>query len=81
MLIEARRDKGVELRENHRTGEKRRGENRHPDLGEKIFLRRRIDQPRVRAGRVFEGNDQNIVDVLGEKEADDEHHDEGERAP
>src|SRR5208337_4162997 len=57
--------------------EERRRKKRDPDLREKIFLRRRIDQSRVGTGSMLEGHHQNIVDVLGEIEGDDEHHYEG----
>ena len=76
VLVEARRHEGVDLREDHGARQECGGEEGHLDLREEIFLRRRVDHPRLRHIKKNVGDDEQVVDVLGEEEADDEHHDE-----
>src|SRR5262249_47807090 len=50
------------------------------DLGDEIFEQRRVDELRMLGpGDDHEGPDQNVVDLLGEEEADDERHEEGKQ--
>src|SRR5262249_36270221 len=77
MFIEAWRDKGIKLCKNDRTGEKRGGKKRDPDLGKKILLGRGINETRFRTGCMLKWHDKNIVDILGEIKGDDEHDQEG----
>ena len=81
VLVEARRHESIDLRKNDRAGKIGGGEDRHLDLGEEILLRRGVDQLRVGAGRMFERHQENIVDVLGKIETNQEHNDEGEERP
>src|SRR5262245_60937723 len=78
MFVETWCNEHVELRRHHRKRQKRRAEQAELDLCEQEFLRRRVDELDLRlgAGRELVGPEQEIVDVLGEEEADEEHREE-----
>ena len=79
VLVEAGRDELVDLLRDHREGDEQRAEQRDLHLREEIFLRRGVDELRrvaVVGGRPHVGDEQHVVDGLGEEEADDEGDDD-----
>ena len=82
-LIEPGRHEHVDLRGDHREGDEDRAEQSELHLGEKEFLRRGVDQfdRRVGAGGEPVGKQQEIVDRLGEPQADEKGDEDREQRP
>src|SRR3954452_14334214 len=80
MLVEAGRDELVDLVGDHREGQEARAEERHLDLREQEFERMGVNHVRLvgRADRLHVGPHQDVVDVFGAREADEEHRHEGD---
>src|SRR5262249_4506624 len=75
VTIKARRHKLINLHGHHRKRQKRRAKHGQFDLGDEIFEQRCVDKFGVRGpGDPNERPNQNIIDLLGEKKASDEHH-------
>src|SRR6185312_1796974 len=80
VAVEAGRDEHIELAGDNRERQERRAEHCQLQLGDEIFEQRRVDELGVlRPRHQDEGPDQDVVDILGEDEAEREHHAEGEQ--
>ena len=79
VLVEAGSDELVDLAGNHRERQEARTEGGDLKLGEEVFEPMGIDQMRLlgRTHRNHIGPDQDVVDDLGAREADEKHQHEG----